>query len=130
MLMTWDCGLPPDPIGTHLAYSDIHGRPALVTVHLPGMPPAGQVVAASCIAREDEHGWTHPGGVAASFRWDGRDALLVTGRDGFVGLFLREADGSYSGEYSSANPGPGHIWGDGDDGHIDFPATTLALTRV
>jgi len=128
MLMSWDCGSPPDPIGTQLTYTEIHGRPGLVTVHLPGMPLAGQVVAASCTAREDEHGWTHPGGVAASFRWGGRDALLVTGSDGFVGLFLREADGSYSGEYSSANPGPGQTWGDGDDGHIDFPATTLTRT--
>ncbi|MET0772835.1 MAG: hypothetical protein ABWZ82_07115 [Candidatus Limnocylindrales bacterium] len=114
VLATWECGEAPRRVDSRIDWRRHLGEPGLVTLHLPGMAPAGQVSPASCVAvDEEEDGTIHVWSVAAPFRYGRWDALLVARKTGFVGLYLRSQDGSFAGSLTSGPQADDEVW-DGD----------------
>ncbi len=112
LLATWQCAEAPDEVATRIGWERPHGEPGLVTLHLPGSTPTDQVLAASCqVSGPDEDGVVEVRSVAAAFRYEAWDALLVARWSGFVGVYLRSPDGAYAGSLVSGPLGDERVGG-------------------
>ncbi len=131
LVATWACEDPPYDVSTRIAGHDWHGRPGLVTMDTPGLPP-GTLLAASCGASEDEDaGRTDVSSVAASFQLQGHPALLVGDPTGFVAIYLRAPDGSLAGDLVLGPTGEhGAIWESDDDGRLGVPPIILERSSM